>query len=150
MAERYIKPMQELIELWWLKALLGTLGAVMATPEHLPVIILLLFMLDVVSGIRYSLAAGMPIQSEKLRKILPKATDFFIFIMAATAFSKMHNSLEMTQTVAYVYVGITLLKSIIENLSGAKADPDNTYNKLLDYLKKLNPFDFFSKKEDHP
>ena len=148
MPDRYIIPLEDFFDFWLWKLLAAMAVTLFSTPFHLPIIVAFLWILDIWAGLRYSKAMGNKITTDRYRKAMFKATDYFIFISAVTLISKLHGTLDFIQTVAYVYVAIDLFISIGENLSGAKNDPNHPYNKVMNKLRQLNPYGFFDRKGD--
>lgn len=148
MSDRYAQPFIDLFDNWLWKAIAGLTASLFATPIAMPAILLGLFLLDIWSGIRRSKSQGQKITASKLSKATVKATDYMIFIISTTLFSKMHHTLDFAQVVAYVFVAITYLKSIAENITGIKGNDSHPVTIFMRKLEAMNPFGFFDSDND--
>lgn len=137
----------ELFEYPLYKVMAGVVMSVMATPENFPVILGALFLLDIATGLRTARRNKQPITASKLSNAFVKATDYLIFIIAVTVFTKLHGTLEIFLTIAYVFIGLTYLKSIAENVADSKFNANHPISMLMLKLREMNPFGFFDTEE---
>ena len=148
MAEKYMQPFVDLFDQWLIKGLTSLIVAIFHTSAELPAIVCILFLLDFFSGVRNSRQRGEKITAKRMQNAFRKATDYIIFILAVTAFSKLHEMLTITVTVAYIFVALTYLKSIAENVSGYKSGDNHPVAKIMTKLKEINPFGFFDSEDE--
>lgn len=102
------------------KIVLSVIGAVIAKIEgfygDLVWGFLILFCLDLISGIWKSKKNGIPISSKRLRDSVTKLGAYMVLVTALIVASKFENSFVPVVTVTYYYFIFTELKSIIENV----------------------------------
>lgn len=102
------------------KAVLSIGGTIVSAIEgfYSPLIwgFLLLFLLDLVTGISKSLKNGVPITSSRLRNSVVKLGGYMVLLTALVILSKYQAEVVPMITLAYYYFMFTEVKSIFENV----------------------------------
>lgn len=124
---RYLKPIDSILNDSGIKAsvttlfvginfVLGKLADVFATDSHLIFSLMVLLILDWITGVYRSWIYKRKITSMGLRSTIVKVTEYGIFIMGITVLGNMHENLGWVQIWCYIYLAATEVKSITENI----------------------------------
>lgn len=124
---RYMKPIDSMLSDSGIKAaitttvvgvnfILGKLADVFATDAHLIFSLIVLLILDWITGVYGSWRSEKKITSMGLRSTIVKVIEYAIFIMGITVLGNMHENLGWVQIWCYIYLAATEVKSITENI----------------------------------
>lgn len=135
LTERLKKPFLTLIDLWWLKAAGAAVTAIVvellrADPKFL-VLVAVLITLDLVTGVWRALRSGSSLSSLRLRQTGIKAAEYMILLVAVGMVANAFGQLRWMQEGAFMYVAVTELVSIIENVFGRRA------KKIIKHLRNF-------------
>lgn len=115
--DRYLAPMQSLLDSWPIKSLVAALGVLFQFDGTLLTLVVVLITIDVVTGMRAAHRRGERISSLGMRKTIPKVLEFGLFIVTITAVARAFPiELGWADHWAIMYVAATEVKSIVENL----------------------------------
>jgi phage-related holin len=121
---RYFAPMESLFDHPLLKGAIASILAALSTLlHHKPqwaVLVCLLVFIDLVTGVMAAAKRGEKITSYGFRQTAIKAVEYTLFLVAATAIANSFSLLTWLGESVYIYVALTELTSIAENLSGTK------------------------------
>lgn len=121
---RYLAPMSSLVDSALVKSVLSAVTAALSTLfNHKPqwvVLICLLVFIDLLTGIMAAAKRGEKITSWGFRQTAIKTVEYTLFLVAATAIANSFSLLTWLGESVYIYVALTELTSIAENLSGTK------------------------------
>lgn len=149
---RYIKPLETLLDGWFVKALIafgisiGTIALEMfATNAELVVLLGIAIIVDLLTGVASSRRNEIPITSLGFRQSFVKTIEYALILIMVTGISNTFEGtvpmIEHFDVWAYFFAIITEMKSILENLtkgreSRAKEVWEYVIKRLMDKIEK--------------
>lgn len=129
-AVRWLYPLVALRDDGLLKSVLSTLGAILgslfvADPQWV-LLVTLLVILDFASGVLAARMRSEKIGSWGIRQTGIKAFEYIMLLAACMMVANSFELVDWLDTTAFMYVSLTELKSIVENVT----DPDGTGRKV--------------------
>lgn len=122
-----------------LKLLALTTIAVFAPAKSVLITVMALSLVDLVLGILVSRKQGTAINSQGFRRSIIKIMLYEVAVLSAFLVGKELTGPELpVMSMVTALIGITELKSILENLGMLSADKDNVFSALVTKLNELS------------
>lgn len=149
---RYVKPLMGLMEKFTIKITIAfvvtilneifkSISGIFVTDIHLITSLLFLVSVDFISGIYAAYRQNIKIQSIGFRTTVIKIIEYFVFLGVLTVLSNLHVSLNWIQTWAYIFICVTEVKSIGENIFLDNTTTRKAFIMFWKLLKKKNNID---------
>lgn len=127
------KILDSLTDNWFIKTIIAAFVGLLSTPVNLVVLISFLVFVDLITGVMRAISQGERITASRLWATGVKVIQYTLFLACTTAVANSFPLLYGFQNVAYMYVALTELKSVIENLFQAKGKSEE----IWDNFKKV-------------
>lgn len=140
--EIYTRWTYPLVSLWddsLVKGILAALGALFASDIQLILLVSILVIIDFITGVWAAHGRGEKVASWGFRQTGIKTVEYTVLLACTTMVANSFDVVEWLGTLAFLFVSLTELKSIMENLT----DDDSAAGRVWVLLKKE-----LSKRED--
>lgn len=131
---RWLYPMISLGDDKWSKGIIAALGALFASETQLVLLVVILVILDFLSGIFAALRRGEKIESWGFRQTGVKTIEYIVLLTGCTMVSNSFEVVNWLGKTAYLFVSLTELKSIFENLFDPSGNASRVYHMLREEI----------------
>lgn len=137
----YDKPLRGLADSWILKTLVSLLAALFTADPEPVALVCILVIIDFVSGIYAAKRKKQKIRSKIMRRTGVKVIEYIVLLSLITAVSNTFELVDWAAPMAYLYVSLTELFSIMENMTGSKSRARTIWMKIVAEIKDRESVD---------